>query len=125
MAFHPTLLLIGGSTDLKRFIPLFSEAGFAMLTAERLEEALEIARRARVQGIIFVIPVYWEPITRFVEQVRELKGYSEMDVPMFYLGKLIEGEDQRILQRYGVHSVTLGPVPDSELARYITNQIRY
>ena len=125
MTFHPTLLLIGGSTELKRFIALFQESGFFIVTAERLEKALAITQKMRVQGIVFVIPVYWEPITRFIERVRELKGYSDTDVPIFYLGKLIEGEDQRILQSYGVKSVTLGPVTDFELARYIIDQIRY
>lgn len=125
MAFHPTLLLVGGQTELKRFIGLFREAGFSILTAERIAEALSVTKKTHVQGIIFIIPVYWEPITRFVEQVRQMKGYSDDEVPIFYLGKLIEGEDQKILQRYGVKTVTLGPVPESELARYITSQIKF
>ncbi|PIR69209.1 MAG: hypothetical protein COU47_03855 [Candidatus Niyogibacteria bacterium CG10_big_fil_rev_8_21_14_0_10_46_36] len=125
MALHPTLLLVGGSTELKRFISLFHEAGFSIVTAERIGEALATTKKMRIQGIVFIIPVYWEPITRFIEQVRTIKGYAEDQVPIFYLGKLIEGEDQRILQRYGVKTVTLGPVPDSELARYIINQIRF
>lgn len=125
MALHPTLLLVGGQTELKRFIGLFREAGFSILTAERIAEALSVTKKIRVQGIIFIIPVYWEPITRFVEQVRQMKGYSDDEVPIFYLGKLIEGEDQKILQRYGVKTVTLGPVPESELARYITSQIKF
>lgn len=125
MAFHPTLLLVGGQTELKRFIGLFREAGFSILTAERIAEALSTTKKIQVQGIIFIIPVYWEPITRFVEQVRQTKGYSDDEVPIFYLGKLIEGEDQKILQRYGVKTVTLGPVPESELARYIISQIKF
>lgn len=125
MALHPTLLLVGGQTELKRFIGLFREAGFSILTAERIAEALSVTKKIRVQGIIFIIPVYWEPITRFVEQVRQMKGYSDDEVPIFYLGKLIEGEDQKILQRYGVKTVTLGPVPESELVRYIISQIKF
>ena len=125
MSLHPTLLLVGGSTELKRFIPLFREVGFSIVTAERIGEALAKTKTVRVQGIVFIIPVYWEPITRFIETVRTQKGYAQDEVPIFYLGKLIEGEDQRILQGYGVKTVTLGPVPDSELARYITNQIKF
>ncbi|MBI4114384.1 MAG: hypothetical protein HY445_00905 [Candidatus Niyogibacteria bacterium] len=121
----PTLLIIGDSQNIKRFAPHFQSEGFKLLVVEKISEALFAAQQNRLHGIVFIVPVYWQPITHFVEEVRKLKGYAHFEVPIFYLGKLIEGEDQKILQKHGVKVLTLGPVPDSEIARYVSTQIQY
>lgn len=116
-------MIVGDSGNIKIFAPLFLHGGVEVVSTESINAALEKAKEAHPRAIVFVVPVYWTAITHFVEEIRKLKGFDEMDVPIFYLGKLIEGEDQKILQRYGVKVLTLGPVPKDEVVRYILREI--
>lgn len=116
-------MIIGDSTNIKTFAPIFIQGGVDVVAIESINAALEKAKETHPNAIVFIVPVYWTPITHFVENIRKEKGFDEMDVPIFYLGKLIEGEDQKILQRYGVKTLTLGPVPKNEVVRFILKEI--
>lgn len=124
MSYRLKVMIIGDSTNIKTFAPLFQMEGVEVVSTESINAALEKAKETRPKAIVFVVPVYWASITHFVEEIRKLKGFDEIDVPIFYLGSVIEGEDQKILQRYGVKVLTFGPVPKDEVVRYILNEIQ-
>jgi hypothetical protein len=52
--------------------------------------------------------------------VAKIRGEKLLEhVPIIYLGDFIEANDQLILKRQGVHTMTLGPVPETEAVRFI------
>lgn len=123
MSYKRKVLLIGNSNQLKPFISIIRGQGIEVATIESITEALEVAKKTHPNAIVFIVPVYWEPITHFVEEIRKVEGFSE--TPIIYMGSIIEGEDQRILQKYDVKVLTLGPVANEEVARFIAETIPY
>ena len=115
------VLIVGASREVRPFQNLLQKEGLGVSVIENLNLAFEEAKKMHPQAILFILPVYWEPITDFVKKIKAEEGFSE--VPIIYLGSLIEGEDQIILQQHGVITLTLGPVPTEEIVRYIVNLI--
>lgn len=111
------LLLISKVTDAKEFTPLFQNMGIEVHQIESFKEALEDARVWKPGVIVFLVPVYWESILEFVEEVRSDPDMKKSGI--VYVGRLIEGAELRLLQKYDVKTMAMGPVPVQEMARFI------
>lgn len=119
--YGKTILLIGNNNLAKEFQAAFQGAGLTVVYASNNKQALAMSDNFRPDGIVFVMPVYSESAGEFVASIRSHKAFSS--VPIIYLGDFIESSDSIILQRQGVHTLTLGPVPTSEAVRYILSLI--
>lgn len=117
MAHERKLLMVSNIANSKQFVPLLEKEGISVTVIENFADALRWAKEAHPGMIVFILPVYWENITKFVEEIRAVEGFSE--TPIVYIGNLIEGEDQRILKRHNVKTLALGPVPIEEMVRFI------
>ncbi|PJE64645.1 MAG: hypothetical protein COU90_02275 [Candidatus Ryanbacteria bacterium CG10_big_fil_rev_8_21_14_0_10_43_42] len=115
------ILLVGDANSRKPFLKLFEKAGILITEGENMKIAFEKALALKLDGILFVTPRYWDDVTRFVDDIRTHPGFENM--PIIYIGALIEGEDMRILQMKGVHTLTLGPVPHEEMVRYVVDKL--
>jgi CheY-like chemotaxis protein len=115
------ILLVGDSNSRKPFLVLFKKAGITITEGENIPIAMEKALAIKPDGILFVTPRYWDDVTRFVDEIRTHPGFEQL--PIIYIGALIEGEDMRILQMRGVHTLTLGPVPHEEMVRYVVDKL--
>lgn len=116
------ILLVGDSIRIKEMSAVLLRFGRPVVLASDVEKALELAEVSPPAGIVFVLPTYWESVGDFVGRIRAnkiLKG-----TPIFYLGDFIESNDQLILKRQGVFTMTLGPVPLEEAARFILEKIK-
>lgn len=113
------LLLVGDNARVKEFASVFAEGGATSETAGGNDAALAYLKIADPlpDGIVFIVPVYWEAVGGFVEEVRKDERLAA--IPIIYLGDFIEANDQIALKRQGVHTLTLGPVPTPEAARYV------
>jgi two-component SAPR family response regulator len=111
------LLLVSKLSDAKTFLPYFPGLGIEVERFEKFDEALEKAKEWQPQLIIFLLPIYWESIIDFVEEVHNDPNLS--NTKMLYLGKLVEGADLASLQRYKVKTMPIGPVPTEEIVRFI------
>lgn len=113
------LLLVGDNMKEREFAAAFAAAGTAVEAAPDEHAALEYLKAAAgaPDGVVFIVPVYWEAVGGFVT---EMKGDPRLaNVPIVYLGDFIESNDQLFLKRQGVHTLTLGPVPTEEAVRYV------
>ena len=117
MARQKTVLLVGDSVMQDRFVPWFTRDGVAVTSVEKFADTLAIAKKVRPRAIVFVAPRYWEDVPSFVTAARKIDHLSY--VPIFYLGALVEGQDQVVLRQHGVKTITLGPVPDPEIVRFV------
>jgi len=115
------ILAVGKGADLSEFIVAFKKAGIEVTKEENIKTALIVAKEVKPDAILFVLPQYWTEITGFVEKIREIKGFER--TPIIYVGSMIEGNDQQILKERGVHTLTMGPVPVKEMARYVIEQM--
>jgi two-component SAPR family response regulator len=100
--------------------------GLSLLEAETevvngAEKALAELERVQPDALVFVLKVYWEGALDLVKKIKEIKGLEHMQI--FYIGDFIESKNQLFLQEKGVKTITMGPVPPEESARYILNQI--
>lgn len=115
------ILLISDSDLATSFGRIFSKNGIKVTRVLKESEVFEIAKKTLPDAIMFALPVYWSSVTDFLESIR---GYEILErIPVIYLGNVLEGQDQIILKRYGVHTMTLGPVPKEEVVRYILRNI--
>lgn len=121
MSLSKNLLLIGDSVKVKEFQRLLKQSGAVATIAPNIDRALALAEADRPDGIVFILPVYWESVSPFVEKVRQNQALAS--VPIIYLGEFIEASDQIVLKRQGVHTMTLGPVPEAEIVRFILKVI--
>ena len=121
MAYVKNILLVGETVKVKEFQQSLRRAGAAVTLVGDTTAALAAARQDRPDGIVFVVPVYWESVADFVAAIRREPTLAA--VPIVYLGDFIEANDQLILKRQGVHTLTLGPVPPAEAVRYILKVI--
>ena len=113
-------LLIGGDNLKARdFADSLAATGATPETAPDEHVALQFLQEAKElpDGVVFIVPVYWEAVGGFVEKMRKDERLKE--VPIIYLGDFIESNDQLFLKRQGVHTLTLGPVPMAEAVRYV------
>lgn len=115
------VLIVGADREVRPFANLLQKEGVFVSVIENLNAAFLEAKKIRPQVILFILPVYWEPITDFVKKIKSEAGLS--DVQLVYLGSVVEGADQAVLQQHGVTVLTLGPVPPEEIVRYIVNLI--
>jgi hypothetical protein len=118
MRHRKKVLLVGESTRIKQFATSFASAGVIADLVENDHAALAYLRNApeAPDGIVFIVPVYWESVGSFVDEIRKDARYAR--VPIVYLGDFIEANDQLFLKRQGVETLTLGPVPDAEAVRF-------
>jgi hypothetical protein len=122
--YHPkTLLLVGDNARAKEFAAAFAAAGTEPEIAENNPAALAYLKSTEIlpDGIVFIVPVYWESVGDFVKEVHEDTRLTK--VPIVYLGDFIEANDQLMLKRLGVFTLTLGPVPTEEAVRYVLKLI--
>ncbi len=115
MSLQRRIVLIGNYHDLSDIAVLLRKESFQVDIIERFDVALEDVRKNPPKAIIFVLPTYWLSITDFVQKVGKELPHTEF----IYVGSLVEGADQAVLQSYNVKTFTLGPVPKEELARFI------
>lgn len=113
------LLLIAKRSDAKDFLHVLYEKGLDVNVISNYSEALEWALAEKPGVIVFLVPVYWESIIDFVTKIKNNEETKETQI--LYIGKLIEGADLTILQKYNVKTMALGPVPKQEMARYISD----
>lgn len=121
-AYGKKVLLVGDSLKVKEFQNELSREGVGVTLIPDPKQALAfLANSERPDGIVFIIPVYWESISEFVEKIKTDPRLSL--VPLIYLGDFIESNDQVILKAQGVFTLTLGPVPTQEAVRFILSKL--
>ncbi|MDO8523420.1 MAG: hypothetical protein Q7S12_04040 [bacterium] len=117
MSLQKRVILIGNYHELSAIAVLLQKESFLVEIIERFDVALLAAKKPPApKAIIFVLPTYWQDITGFVKAI----GSSLPGTKFIYVGSLVEGADQAVLQAHNVLTFTLGPVPKEELARFIT-----
>ncbi len=121
MANDKKILLVGETAKVKEFDQALRRAGATVTIAVDTKQALKRLEAERPDGIVFVVPVYWESVADFVTKVRGQTAF--VTLPIIYLGDFIEANDQVMLKRQGVHTLTLGPVPTEEAVRYVFSVI--
>lgn len=114
-------LLIGNSVTVREYAAELIHAGVHVETREDFNKALADIGTIRPNVIGIILPNYFETVTKFVQNLRNLSAYN--NIPLIYVGGMIEGADDAILRKYGVKTLTLGPVQTSEIARFIVRQI--
>lgn len=121
MPFAKNVLLIGDSLKVRGFQRLLEQQGVITALAPDTNRALQLAKTDPPDGIVFILPVYWESIADFVKKIREQKLLEH--TKLIYLGDFIESSDQLVLKQQGVYTMTLGPVPETEVVRFIIKTI--
>ena len=116
MTLQKRVILIGNYHALAEIAVLLQKDSFKGDVIERFDEALASARKDPPKAVIFILPTYWQNVTDFVEKIGNELPHTEF----IYVGSLVEGADQAVLQAHNVKTFTLGPVPKEELARFIT-----
>lgn len=111
------MLLVSKRVDAKPFLPIFEKQGIEVFQTESFKEAEEVALSWKPGAIVFLVPVYWESILDFVKKIRQEPDMEKTGI--LYIGKLIEGAELTLLQKYDVKTMALGPVPIEEMARFI------
>lgn len=121
-AYGKKILLVGDSLKVKEFQHELLREGIGVTLSPDPKQALAfLADKERPDGIVFIIPVYWESVSEFVKQIKDDQRLAT--VPLIYLGDFIESNDQIILKSQGVHTLTLGPVPTQEAVRFIISKL--
>lgn len=113
------LLFVAKRSDAAPFLPIFEKQGIEIFLTESFKDAREKAVTWHPGVIVFLVPVYWESIIDFVKDVRAIPEMKKSGI--IYIGKLIEGAELTLLQHYDVKTMALGPVPQEEMARFITD----
>lgn len=116
-----TALLIGGSVTVREYAEQLTHAGVRVETRENFNTALTDISSIHPDVVGIILPNYFETVTKFVQNLRNVSGYG--NIPIVYVGGMIEGADDAILRQYGVKTLTLGPVQTSEIARFIVRQM--
>ena len=118
-----SLLVVGDNLKAREFADSLAATGASPATAPDEHVALRFLQEAEAlpDGVVFIVPVYWEAVGGFVEKMRKDERLKE--VPIIYLGDFIESNDQLFLKRQGVHTLTLGPVPMEEAVRSVLSLI--
>ena len=115
------ILLVGGSREIYSFSVQLKNAGFTVDSADNPDLAYEKTKEMRPDAAIFIHLSYWEAVGQFAEKIRKEKGCEHIKI--LYLSSEIEGNDQPQLQKFGVRTFTLGPVPEAEVIRFIKENI--
>jgi len=115
------VLFIGSHSDVYPFERYFQKRSVDFTRVDNLNSANKYMEKNMPDAVIFILPNYWEDVTTFLKTIRGMKGGG--DVQLIYIGDVIEGSEHTILQEQGVDTLTLGPVPHDELARYIAKSI--
>ena len=105
-----------------QFIPLLGHYDMNATLVSEVDQAMAAMEKEHPAAIVFMLPRYWDDVTRFVQELRKKEDFAE--IPVLYVGSLIEGEDQRVLLQHGVKTLTLGPLPPEEVVRYIHDMLK-
>lgn len=118
-----SLLIVGDNLKAREFAEALSATGVNPDKAENEHTALTFLQETKQlpDGVVFIVPVYWEAVGSFVEKMRTDERLA--NIPIMYLGDFIESNDQLFLKRQGVHTLTLGPVPMAEAVRFVMRSI--
>ena len=116
------ILLVGDTHILEPFLGPLRAEGIAITVIPQVRSVLEKTKLLHPTAIVFVLPRYWDDITVFVDEIRKDAEFEQ--TPILYVGSLIEGEDQHILQQKGVKTLTLGPLPPQEVVRYLLDMMK-
>ena len=122
MSFRKHIVLVGDTHTLDPFLGPLADAGAVVTQVKQVNKVLDTVMEVKPYAIVFLLPRYWDDITLFVDALRAKKGFAE--IPILYVGSLIEGEDQRVLRMKGVHTLTLGPLLPQEVVRYIVDKLK-
>jgi DNA-binding response OmpR family regulator len=117
-----SVILAGDPHQLEAFSTHLARSGIEVLSVEKVSRVMEEVIKSHPDAIVFILPRYWDDITIFVDAIRAKKEFAE--TPILYVGSLIEGEDQRVLNMKGVHTLTLGPLMPQEVVRYIVDMLK-
>ena len=118
-----TLLIVGDNVKAREFAGALAATGAVPEEAADEHAALAYLQSTDTlpDGVVFIVPVYWEAVGGFVDTMR--KDPRLANLPIIYLGDFIEANDQVFLKRQGVHTLTLGPVPMAEAVRFVLRSI--
>jgi len=114
-------LIVGNPIGSRTLKKVLEHEGIVVSVIENFQEALEQTKVEMPRVILFYVPKYWERVEDFVTEVRKIPELENLK--MVYIGDRIEGEEMRILQAYGVKTLTLGPVPPEEMAQFIVKLV--
>ncbi len=117
MTQNKSVLIVGNPFKVTEYAELLGQEGVAVTIEENFNKALEIAKKMMPGAIVTILPVYMNNVTDFVDKIREVEGLEETSI--IHIGNIIESADQEILQRHGVKTLALGPVPLHEMVRFI------
>lgn len=117
MTQNKSVLIVGNPFKVTEYAGLLEQEGVSVIIKENFNEAFEIAKEMKPGAIVTILPVYMNNVTNFVDKVREIESLAE--TPIIHIGNIIESADQEILQRHGVKTLALGPVPINEMVRFI------
>ena len=117
MTQNRSILIVGNPYKVTEYAELLSQEGVLVTIEENFNKALLIAKEMMPGAIVTILPVYMNNVTDFVDKIREIDGLTE--TPIVHIGNIIESADQEILQRHGVKTLALGPVPIHEMVRFI------
>ena len=115
------ILVFGNTSNVLPLAPYFKEKNIETVVVNKFNLADEAIKGEIFDGIVFLLPQYWQDVSKFIIVARKTPGYEL--IPILYIGSLIEGGEQGILHQQGVKTLTLGPVPEAEVVRYIAKEL--
>jgi len=116
-----TILILGNASRAREYADLLRAGGARVVASESVENGLSEILAVRPDAVAIILPQYFSSATALVEAVRRHEDINK--TPIVYVGGMIEGADMSILQRYGVKTMTLGPVTPSEIVRFILKMV--
>lgn len=117
MSYGKRILIYGDDHRAREMQGHLAQVGAQTEIVFGVEKTLSELERVMPDALVFVVQVYQENILDLVKKVHEIPGLEQM--PILYMGDFIESKNQLYLQAIGVKTLTLGPVPAEEGARYI------
>ena len=119
MILNRKILFVSSPTEALPFIKAIKAQGNAeeITTIEDVNKAYDEAVKMDPGIIVFILPVYWQSITKFVQKFRDDPRFAKTE--LVYIGSLIESVDSKILHDLGVKTLTKGPMPTEEMVRFI------
>jgi len=115
------ILAVGKGRDVYDLAAVLGQMGAVVTKTERFSEARTLLKQIGQDAVLIVLPVSFEEVVGFVKGVRADPELAEL--PIIYLSGVVEGYDKLELKKYNVHTFSLGPIPVTEMARYIIEQV--
>jgi len=117
-----TVLLVGSKTDTLELVGLLAREGITVIPVHEPREAFEEAQRVKPTAIAIIIPQYYVSVMFFIRDIRATPEFK--NIPIYYMGELIEGGDLKTLKAMDVRVISIGPVPFSEVIRQMVDELR-